>query len=48
MKVNGLKRSKLGLGRSFWQWVKHAWYSDLLQALKGEHLLALGSQQTGP
>ena len=28
------------------QWVKHTWlYSDLLQALKGEHWLALGSQQ---
>ena len=28
------------------QWVKHTWlYSDLLQALKGEHWSALGSQQ---
>ena len=37
-----------GEGRNSWQWVKHAWlYSDL-QALKGEHLSALGSQQRGP
>ena len=31
-----------------WQWAKHAWpYSDLLKALEGERLSALGSQQRG-
>jgi len=32
--------------RNFWQWLEHAWlYSELLQALKGEHWSALGFQQ---
>ena len=45
MKVNESGRY-LGQGRNSWQCVKHAWlYSDLLQALNGEHLSALGSQQ---
>ena len=49
MKVNGPGESKLGQRRNSWQWVKHAGlYSDLVQALKAEHLLALGSQQGGP
>ena len=49
MKVNGLGSSKLGQGRNSWQGGKHDWlYSDLLQALKAEHLSALGSQQTEP
>ena len=46
MTVNGPGRKKLGQGRHPWQWPKHAWlYSDLLQAFKGEHFSALGSQQ---
>ena len=49
MKVNGLGRQKLGQERNSGQWAKHAWlYPDLLQALKGHHLSALGSQQWGP
>ena len=36
MMVNGLEKQKLGQ------------YHDLFQALKGEHLSALGSQQCGP
>ena len=49
MKLNGKGRHKLGQGRNSWQQVKHAWlYSDLLQALRAEHLPALGSQQWGP
>ena len=48
MSVNGARRSKLEQGRHSWQWVKHAWlYSDLLQALQGEHSPALDSQQRG-
>ena len=44
-RVTGPGRSKLGQGILFWQWAKHAWlYSDLLQALKGEQLSALGCQ----
>jgi len=32
--------------KSSWQWAKHAWlYSDLLQAVKEEHLAAWRSQQ---
>jgi len=32
--------------RNFWQWLEHAGlYTEPLQALKGEHLSALGSQQ---
>ena len=43
MKVNGPGRSKLGQKRNSWQWAKHAWlYSDLLQALKGEHFVSSG------
>ena len=46
MKVNGRGRLKLAEGRNPWQWVKHAWlYSDVPQALKQEHFLALASQQ---
>ena len=45
MKVNELGRY-LEQGRNSWQWAKHAWlYSDLLQALNGEHLSALGSEE---
>ena len=48
MKVNG-PRSKLTQEGNSWQWVKHAGlYSGLPQALKGEHLSVLGSQQRGP
>ena len=49
MKMNGLgSRDYLRRGRNSWQWTKHAQLnSDLLQALKGEHLSALGSQQRG-
>ena len=47
-KVNGPGKSKLGQGRNSWKQSKHAWlYSDLLQALKREHMSALGSQQMG-
>ena len=46
MMVDGPGRSKFGHGRNCWQWVKHAWlYFDLLQALKGDHLSGLASQQ---
>ena len=46
---NGAGRSKLGQRRNSWQWAKHVWlYPDPLQALKGEYLSALGSQQKGP
>ena len=49
MKMNGPRRLKLGQGRNSWKGAKHAWLcSDLLQALKGKHLPALGSQQKGP
>ena len=49
MKVNGPGRQKLEQGSNSWQWAEHVWlYSDLLQALKGEHLSALCSQQRGP
>ena len=45
-RVSVLGRSKLGQGRHFWEWAKHAWlYSDLFQALKGEQLSALGCQR---
>ena len=48
IKVIVRKRQKLRR-RKAWQWVKHAWlYSELLQALKGEHLSAVASQQRGP
>ena len=34
--MNRPEMSKLGQGRNYWQWAKHAWlYSDLLQALGG-------------
>ena len=37
-KANALGRPKLKQGRNCWQLVKHAGlYSDLPQALKGEH-----------
>ena len=46
MKKNEPARSKLWKGRNSWLLVKHAWlYSDLLQALKGEHLSALFSKE---
>ena len=36
MKMNGPAMSKLGQGRTSWQWKKHEWlYSDLLETLKG-------------
>ena len=42
MKLNGLEWYKLG--RNPWQSAKHAWlYSDRLQALKSDRLIALGS-----
>ena len=44
MKVNGPGRHKLGQETNPWQWAEHVWlYSDLLKALKEEHLSALGS-----
>ena len=47
-KVDGLGGLKLGQWRNSW-WVKHTpLYSDLLQALKGEHQSTLGSKQRGP
>ena len=37
---------ELGHGKGSWQWAKHAWlYSDLLHAVKEEHLAAWRSQQ---
>ena len=43
MKSNGPGRQNLG--RNLLQLVKHGWlYSDLLKVLKGQRLLALGSQ----
>ena len=46
MNVTGPGRYKLRQVTNFWQWAKHAWlYSELLQALKAEHLSVLGSQQ---
>ena len=45
--VNGPGRYKLGQERNSWQWVKPVWlHSDLLLALKGEHLSALVPQQS--
>ena len=44
--MNGPGKYKLDQGRNSWQWTKHAWlYSDLLPALKGESLSAVGFQQ---
>ena len=44
--MNGPGTSELGRKRISWQWEKHAWlYSDLLQALNGERLTAVGFQQ---
>ena len=38
-----------GTKKNSWQRANHAWlYSDLLQALKVDHLSANGSQQKGP
>ena len=43
IQLNGLVMWKI---RNSWQLVKHPWlYSDLLQDLKGETLIAVGSQQ---
>ena len=48
MKLNGPGRWKVEPGRNIGWKAKHAWlYSDLLQALKGEHFMALGSQRKG-
>ena len=48
MKVDGPGRQRSGQGKHFCQEAKHAWlYSDLLQALKREHVSALGYQQRG-
>ena len=43
------KSRKIWQGRNSCWWAKQTWpYSNLLQALKGEHLSALGSQQRVP
>ena len=49
MKVTDPGRQQRGQDRNSWQRAKHAGlYSDLLQALTGEHLSALSSQHRGP
>ena len=48
MKVGGPGTNKFKTRNKCLALTKHAWlYSDLLQALKGEHLSAPGSQQRG-